>query len=186
MYQIRFIQALVFSIICLQFFWGENVYSQDIKETTEAIFYRTFGDDIEFNLQKYTLPKELKTEIEKIAEQKFFGDFIYIYKITKSDTTIAFGFLDNVYGKSLPITFLVILDKKGSIVSTDILKYREPYGGAVKDRNWNNQFSGLNSDSDYKVGKNIISISGATISVNSVTKGIRKITILYEKIQGEL
>lgn len=186
MYLSKFLKALAILIIFLQSLCGKNICAQDIKETTEAIFFRTFGDDIEFNLQKYSLPQKLRNEIEKIVEQKFFGDFIYIYKITRSDTTIAFGFLDNVYGKSLPITFLVILDKEGSIISTDIIKYREPYGGAVKNKNWNNQFFGLNSNSDYIVGENIVSISGATISVNSVTKGIRKITILYEKIKSGL
>jgi len=186
MYLTKYLKILAVLIIVVQSFCVKNVCAQDIKETTETVFFRTFGNDIEFTLKKYTLPEEFRNEIEKIVEQKFFGDFIYIYKITKRYTTIAFGFLDNVYGKSLPITFLVILDKKGSIISTDIIKYREPYGGAVKNRNWNNQFFGLNSNSDYIVGENIVSISGATISVNSVTKGIRKITILYEKIKSDL
>lgn len=183
---IRLLKASTVLIIILQFLSAKNILAQEIKENAEAILFESFGEDIQFSLKKYTLPRELKSEIENIVEQRFFSDFIYIYNIIKDDSSIAYGFLDNVYGKSLPITFLVILDKKGSIISTDIIKYREPYGGAVKNRNWNNQFFGLNGDSDYKVGDNIVSISGATISVHSVTKGIRKITILYEKIQSEI
>ena len=183
---IKLLKASTVLIIILQFLSAKNILAQEIKENAEALLFETFGEDIQFELQKYILPVNLKSEIEKTVEQRFFGDFVYLYNISKDDSTIAYGFLDNVYGKSLPITFFVILDKKGSIVSTDIIKYREPYGGAVKNRNWNNQFFGLNGDSDYKVGDNIVSISGATISVHSVTKGIRKITILYEKIKGEL
>jgi len=183
---ISLLKASTVLIIILQFLSAINILAQDIKEKTEAILLETFSEDVQFSLKKYTLPRELKSEIENIVEQRFFGDFIYIYNVIKYDSTIAYGFLDNVYGKSLPITFFVILDKKGSIISTEIIKYREPYGGAVKNRNWNNQFFGLNSDSNYKVGDNIVSISGATISVHSVTKGIRKITILYEKIQNDI
>jgi len=94
--------------------------------------------------------------------------------------------LDNVIGKSMPITFFVLLDVEGNIISTNIIKYREPYGGSVSNENWNQQFTGKNSSSDFTVGKSVNGISGATISVNSVTKGIRKITLLYEEIKDDI
>jgi len=37
-------------------------------------------------------------------------------------------------------------------------------------------------ESDFVVGKDVSGISGATISVNSVTKGIKKLTLLLNEI----
>jgi Na+-translocating ferredoxin:NAD+ oxidoreductase RnfG subunit len=56
----------------------------------------------------------------------------------------------------------------------------------VINDNWNEQFTGKNSGSDFTVGESVNGISGATISVNSVTKGIRKIALLYEEIKDDI
>ena len=67
----------------------------------------------------------------------------------------------------------------------DIIRYREPYGGAVASRNWLNQFTGKSGGDNFKVDKEIDSISGATISVNSVARGVQKLTLVMEHIISE-
>ena len=86
----------------------------------------------------------------------------------------------------MPITFMVILDKNGSIINTSIIKYREAYGGEVGNERWLAQFVNRNNNSSYKVGKNIDGITGATISVNSLSKGIQKIVLLFSHIKDDL
>ena len=56
----------------------------------------------------------------------------------------------------------------------DILVYREPYGGEVAYDAWRRQFRGKSSGDALQVGRDIRTISGATISVNAVTLGVRK------------
>jgi len=176
-----FIAAIFFLLLS-----AINNFAQEIKERTETIISESFGKDVNFTFWKYTLPPNTKRKIENTVKQKFFKDWLYVYNISIKDSAIAFGFLDNVIGKSMPITFFVLLDVEGNIISTNIIKYREPYGGAVSNENWNEQFSGKNSSSDFTVGRSVNGISGATISVNSVTKGIRKIALLYEEIKDDI
>jgi Na+-translocating ferredoxin:NAD+ oxidoreductase RnfG subunit len=180
------LKSFVIAVIYFLFFSLTNIIAQEIKDKTETIIKESFRKDAIFTYRKYTLPPEIKRKIENTVQQKFYRDLLYIYKISVEDTVIAYGFLDNVIGKSMPITFFVLLDIEGNIISTDIIKYREPYGGAVSNENWNEQFTGKNSSSDFTVGTSVNGISGATISVNSVTKGIRKITFLYEEIKDEI
>jgi H+/Na+-translocating ferredoxin:NAD+ oxidoreductase subunit G len=52
--------------------------------------------------------------------------------------------------------------------------YREPYGGEVAYDAWRRQFRGKSSDDALQVGRDIRTISGATISVNAVTLGVRR------------
>ena len=180
------LKTTVVAVLYMLLFFSVNIFGQEIKERTETIIKESFGKDVIFTYQKYTLSTEIKRKIENSVKQKFYRDLLYIYKISVEDTVIAYGFLDNVIGKSMPITFFVLLDFEGSVISTNIIKYREPYGGAVSNENWNKQFAGKDSNSNFTVGNGVNGISGATISVHSVTKGIRKITFLYEEIKDEI
>ncbi len=158
------------------------VHGQEIKKAAESIMRNDLGRNISLKEEKRVIPAPAKKKAEAAAKQKFSNDFIYIYTATEKGKVKGYGFLDNVYGKAMPITFLVIFDPKGNIISSSIVKYREQYGGEVADKDWNKQFKGKNSGSDYTVGKSIDAISGATISVNSVTKGIKKLAVLFHEI----
>jgi Na+-translocating ferredoxin:NAD+ oxidoreductase RnfG subunit len=160
------------------------LYGQDLKEKTEEILKSYFPSPVTLQMIKYHLPSDIKDKVEKAAGQRFFGEDIYIYKIFQGKELTAVSILDNVYGKAMPITFLVLFDLEGKIKSAEVIKYREQYGGAVQNKRWSDQFKGKDSGSGYKVGKDVNSISGATISVNSVTKGIRKAALLFMEIKG--
>lgn len=157
-------------------------YSQDIQEKVNMSLQNCFVKDIQIDFEKLQIKNELKNSIEKKVGQKFFSNEVYLYKIFIGKKLIGYGLLDNVYGKSLPITFLVMYDNTGKILCSEIIKYREPYGGAIQSKEWNDQFKGKNMESDFVVGKDVSGISGATISVNSVTKGIKKLTLLLNEI----
>ena len=111
---------------------------------------------------------------------------LYYWTISNDDTKIAYALMDNVIGKSMPITFLVILNNEGAILASKVIKYREAYGGEVGNKNWLSQFNKLTNSSEYIVGENIDGISGATISVNSLSKGIQKIAVLFPLIKDKL
>ena len=161
-------------------------FAVSIKEETEVLIREKLGDSIIMEFVKYEIPKEIKKEIEKESRQKFYGDFVYIYKVFENKKLINIAVIDNVYGKSMPITFYVIYNLNGKINYSGVIKYREQYGSGVKSDEWNNQFIGKDFSSSYEVGKDISAISGATISANSVTKGIRKITLLIGKIKDTI
>ena len=63
-----------------------------------------------------------------------------------------------------------------------VIKYREAYGGEVGNSKWLYQFKSLSDTSNYKVGDKISAISGATISVNSMSKGFHKLSMLVHEI----
>lgn len=159
---------------------------QEIKDRVNEVINLEFGSGIKYESEKYSIPSDIKTRVEKSAKQKFYSDNVYLYKIKSGKNLKAYGFLDNVYGKSLPITFMVFLDAKGSVLSAHIIKYREQYGGQVGSKGWLDQFKGRNNQSGYEVSKDIDSISGATISVNSVTTGIKKLTLLFQEIKEKI
>ena len=96
------------------------------------------------------------------------------YRIVHDDSLLGFAVVRDVKGKDQPITFLVATDTADHLRDVDILVYREPYGGEVAYEAWRPQFRGKSTEDPLQVGRDIRTISGATISVNAVTLGVRK------------
>jgi Na+-translocating ferredoxin:NAD+ oxidoreductase RnfG subunit len=97
-----------------------------------------------------------------------------VYRVSKGGMLLGFAEVRNVIGKELPITFLVAVDPAATLRDIDILVYREPQGGEVAYESWRKQFRGKTAADPLQVGKDIRNISGATISSNSVTLGVRQ------------
>ena len=157
-----------------------------IRDATEKYITSQFEDSISIIMHTLILDAQIKTRVQNRVKQRFYRDELYYWIISKNDTTIAYALMDNVLGKSMPITFLVILNNDGGILATKVIKYREAYGGEVGNKNWLSQFTHFSDTSDFKVGKKIAGISGATISVNSLAKGIQKMAVLFPLIKVKL
>jgi len=160
--------------------------ANSIKENSEKYIFSQFSQDVNISMNTFKLNKINKILIQKQVKQTFYRDELYYWNISINDTTIAYAFLDNVKGKSMPITFMVILDMGGNVINVSIIKYREAYGGQISNKKWLAQFINRNNKSDYVIGKNIDGITGATISVNSLSKGIQKIALLFNKVKDNL
>ena len=124
-------------------------------------------------------PAKLAAAIERLFGPGAHGDTLRVdtarvLRVSRSDSLLGFAAVGNVIGKDQPITFLVAVDAADRLKDVDILVYREPYGGEVAYEPWRRQFRGKNAGDSLRVGKEIRSISGATISVHAVTLGVRR------------
>lgn len=97
-----------------------------------------------------------------------------VLRVTRGDSLLGYAVVRNVKGKDQPITFLVAMDAGDRLKDVDILVYRESYGGEVAYEAWRRQFRGKSASDPLQVGRDIRTISGATISVNAVTLGVRR------------
>src|SRR6266550_883783 len=101
-------------------------------------------------------------------------DTASVLRVSRADSLLGFAAVGNVLGKDQPITYLVAIDPTDRLKDVGILVYREPYGGEVAYEPWRRQFRGKSTGDSLRVGKEIRSISGATISVHAVTLGVRR------------
>lgn len=124
-------------------------------------------------------PKRLAASLQRI-----FGDGLQIdsvivdsavvIRLHKAAALLGYAEVGNAMGKDQPITYLVAVDTALQMLDVDILVYREEYGGEVAYESWRKQFRGKRPGDPMQVGREIRGISGATISTNAVTAGIRK------------
>ncbi|MAX29535.1 MAG: hypothetical protein CMG14_01130 [Candidatus Marinimicrobia bacterium] len=173
MINLKYIPIIIFTKILL---------SSPIMDKTLSTIKQSFPNNISIKHNLYQIDKKTLKEIQNTVRQKFFRKEVNCWHIINDDSTHYYAILDNVKGKSLPITFLTIFDENNKVFDSSIIKYREAYGGEIASKSWLNQFLSYTDSSNYNVGDAISGISGATISVNSVTKGINKLSILIDYI----
>jgi FMN-binding domain len=100
-------------------------------------------------------------------------DGAIVLRMFRENEPLGYAQVRNVKGKDQPITYLVAIDTALRLKDIDILVYREPYGGEVAYEPWRRQFRGKSPTDSLVVDRQIRGISGATISVNAVTAGVR-------------
>ena len=166
----------------ISFILLQSVPIGDIRGKAEELIYDEYGQDKIIEFERYVIPSSQKDLIEKRSGMRYMFPHVYLWKISEKDSLVGLAILDNAKGKSLPITFITFYDQESNIIGSHIVKYREDYGWEVGNRRWLNQFLGLDHESVYTVGKNIDGISGATISVNSITRGIKRSSLLAKFI----
>ena len=155
--------------------------SSEIMNKTEVAIKEFLPNHISLSHKIHKISKESKKS-QNVVKQKFFRNELNVWKIQISDSTYNYAILDNVKGKSMPITFLTIFNSNKQLTNTSIIKYREAYGGEVGSKSWLSQFINYSDTSNYKIGNGISGISGATISVHSVSKGIHKLSLIIGDI----
>jgi Na+-translocating ferredoxin:NAD+ oxidoreductase RnfG subunit len=125
------------------------------------------------------LPDKLAKSIERVygggaQVDTLHVDTAVVYRVSRGGGLLGFAQVRNVKGKEQPITYLVATDSADALRDVDILVYREAYGGEVAYEPWRKQFRGKTAAAPLQVGKDIKNISGATISSNAVTRGVRQ------------
>jgi Na+-translocating ferredoxin:NAD+ oxidoreductase RnfG subunit len=101
-------------------------------------------------------------------------------------TISGYGMADIVRGKVQPFMYLVGLTRNGEVNDIDVLEYREAYGGEIAYQSFLAQFNKKTSRDELTPGRTIKNISGATISVRSITFGIRRVLATFDIIEPRL
>ncbi len=109
---------------------------------------------------------------------------LIFYRGYRGDTLIKTALVDDIKGKHLPITFMVVISPEGRVMEVEVLAYREEYGYQIGNRRFLKNFRGKGADDPIKPGKDVPNIAGATISVRSISLGVKRALIIYREVFG--
>ncbi|GAA4898037.1 hypothetical protein GCM10023311_23530 [Flaviramulus aquimarinus] len=141
----------------------KNIQKKVDKEIKKSFNIETF------NFTEVTIP----TETAKDLPSKF--ETNNLFKIEANNTLLGYAYLSNAPSKTALFDYLVLLDKELIVLKSKVLIYREEYGGEIGSTRWLKQFIGKKGGDALKYGDNIIAISGATISVRSMTNAMNNL-----------
>lgn len=161
------------------------------------IFYFSLVLSISFGLQASELPKNIRKKVSKEITSSFKVDGFELkdlivsddineklkhpikpnnfFEIIVNNESIGYAYISKAPSKTDEFDYMVLFDKELIIVSSKLLIYREDYGAEIGSKRWLKQFIGLTEDSEIEYGNQIIPISGATISAESMTVAINNL-----------
>jgi Na+-translocating ferredoxin:NAD+ oxidoreductase RnfG subunit len=105
---------------------------------------------------------------------------------TAANAVLGYAVVDDVRGKDQLITYLVTVTPELVIKDVEILIYRESYGGEVRNSSWLRQFFNKRPGDELRPGREIRSITGATISSRAVTLGVKRVLSLLHVLRSRL
>ncbi len=80
--------------------------------------------------------------------------------------------------------YLIVFETNLTVQQVKVYNYQATHGQEVSNKGWLKQFQGYDGNRSLTIGKNIDSISGATVSVFGITADIQEKTQLLKKIVG--
>ena len=80
---------------------------------------------------------------------------------------------------------MILFDPSFTIKKASVLIYREDYGGEIGSKRWLSQFIGKTFFDKFIYRKNVAAISGATISVNSMTDAVNDILVYLKDLKNQ-
>jgi H+/Na+-translocating ferredoxin:NAD+ oxidoreductase subunit G len=141
-----------------------------------------FSQAQEFVPAKVTLTPEQIERIERQSGVKVRVPEQYVWEARAAGKLVGWFIVDQVIGKHELITYAVGINPNGSVRQMQVIEYLETYGSQVRYLKWRDQFVGKTLADPVKVDSDIANISGATLSSNHVTDGIRRLLAFHQVV----
>ncbi|PHR74539.1 MAG: FMN-binding protein [Lutibacter sp.] len=166
-----FLLLFLLTTVLMSFQLPKNIQKKTSKEI------KTTYEVENFTLVSILISDEINSQLDfEIEENSFF-------KILNNSEQIGYAYIDKAPSKTDEFDYLVLFDNDFIIKKTKVLIYREDYGSEIGSKRWLRQFVGKTKGQKLKYEKDIIAISGATISARSLTVAINNLLQSIETLQ---
>jgi hypothetical protein len=124
-------------------------------------------------------PEQTRALLERAGPQPPHGT-VRVWRATRGGVLLGHVFVDEVIGRQDFITYAVGIGTDGALRSLEILAYRESHGGEIRNAAWRGQFAHRDALDQLRFRTDIKNISGATLSSEHVTQGVRWLLALWQ------
>jgi Na+-transporting NADH:ubiquinone oxidoreductase subunit C len=138
-----------------------------------------FAGADDFEAAPVSLTPEQVQRVQELSDTRVRSPQQQVWRVSASGKFAGWFILDQVIGKHELITYAVGINADGALRQFQIIEYREAYGSQIRYVNWRDQFVGKRIDSPLQLDVDIVNISGATLSCQHVTEGIRRLLALH-------
>jgi hypothetical protein len=127
------------------------------------------------------LTQEKKELIEQRIGWKFPEESFEVYIGETGDKVDGYAMIHNTIGKYKHMTYMVGVDAEGRCTDVELLVFRDAKGSEVGRKRFNVQYDGKTVFDPIRINKDIINISGATMSVRSMSAGVKRVLVLVDE-----
>ena len=140
-----------------------------------------FPDSERIRRETLTLTAEQKSFVEQVIGWEF-PEFTFDVFIGETQGNIdGYAVIQNTIGKHRPITYMVGVSSTGECTNFEVLVYREARGNEIATKRFNYQYQGKTIGDPVRINRDIINITGATMSVRSASAGVKRVLVLVNE-----
>lgn len=159
----------------------QEMMQEDMFLTEEEAAKLMFPKSERIDMEVLTLTPEKKQTIEGRIGWHF-PEMEFVVYIGKTGAKIdGYAIVQNTIGKHKPITYMVGVDTTGQVLNVEVLVYREAKGSEVRTKRFNSQYEGKTVFDPIRINRDIINISGATMSVRSMSAGVKRTLVIVDE-----
>jgi len=146
---------------------------------------QNYGASTDIEKKNILVSKAQASIIEKNASTKIKSKIFRVFKATKDSKLLGYGILINKKVRSKNGVVIYFISKDSVLKGIEIVAFNEP-AEYIPSKTWNKQFENISTDKMLRVGKEIPTITGATLSARSITDGSRVAFAFYnEMLKGK-
>lgn len=127
------------------------------------------------------LTDEQVQKIQGKARARVESKLVTYYVGHGSEGVDGYAFLETQILRTMPETFMVVVNPDGSVRAVEILAFYEPKD-YLPPKGWLALFTDKRAQSDLWLKRGVQNIVGATLSAQSITEGVRRILAMYELV----
>lgn len=166
--------------------WPRKLQATMIRFATEKeALARMMPEADRFSLDPVHLNDEQLQKAQNLAGKGFRQKTYNFWVGYKGDNAIAYALKLDVVGKKRPITFLIGMTPTGIVKAVEVLVYRESKGSEIRYARFMKQFYQKTRKDPVRLGRDIRSISGATLSSRAAAYAVRKTLSIFEVVYGK-
>jgi hypothetical protein len=175
--------------------WAQRIWDSELRrylteeEMNHAEVFMTEEEAVKIMLPKsqrirkemLRLSQEQKELVEQRIGWKFPEESFEVYIGETGDKVDGYAMVHNTIGKHKHMTYMVGVDARGRCVDVELLVFREAKGSEVGKKRFNSQYEGKTVLDPIRINKDIINLSGATMSVRSISAGVKRVLVLIDE-----
>jgi Na+-translocating ferredoxin:NAD+ oxidoreductase RnfG subunit len=159
----------------------EEVGSIDVYLTEDQALKILFPKAPKIEPQELRLTPDQKARIQERIGWKFPEETFRAFAAQTDGKVDGYAVIQETIGKHRPITYIVGISPEGKVFDVEIMVYRESKGSEVRRKRFNAQYEGKTAQDPIRVNKDIINVTGATMSVRSVSAGVKRALVLVDE-----
>lgn len=149
--------------------------AQTLLTPAEAL-HEVFPAAESFRTHAFVPTAEQRRRLEETLGRRLFErEYSFLIVYDRASRHLGYALITDERGKYRPITFMVGVTPDFRVNDTAVMVYRESRGGEVQRARFLDQYRGKTLRDAIQINRDIINISGATISVRSMNAGVRKV-----------
>jgi len=141
----------------------------------------SYGSQSKVIKKNIMLSKNQAKNIQASAKVKLKSKIFRTFKAIKDKKTLGYGVLINRKVRSKNAVVLYIISKESTLKGIEIIAFNEPHE-YIPSKKWISQFENITTDKKLNIGREIPTITGATMSARSITDGSRVAFAIYNEL----